>query len=357
MSGTRIGVLLASSVASLIFAFSLPLGVAAQTTGLEVKPAVIEDNVQPGQTYPFSVTITNISSSEQTYTVSTKDIEGLDENGQAIFAQPGQETSYSLSSWIVIPQQPITLEAGETRTVSFVAHVPTQTSPGAHFGGVFFNVAAGKTNGNGAGIGYEVGTVISLQIAGEAIDAERITQFSTDKILYSSPNVTLTTKVENRGNVLSRPHGLIEITDMFGKKVASITVNDNAAPVFPGSVRAYNTFWNDESLAIGRYQAVVSLSYGSDAKSTITAETSFWVIPLKLTAIVLGSLLALIILLVVSVRMYLRAQLRAMGVAKGDDMSFYQKRYGRSGSRIAWFILAVLLLCVILLIVLFVMFA
>src|SRR6185312_101712 len=115
MSGTRIGVLVASSLLGLLAAFGIFLPTAfAQTTGLQIKPAIIEANVKPGDTYNFNITVTNISSDAQTFAVGTKDISGLDDSGKPIFAPAGQETSYSLSTWIPTPSQPITLQAGES---------------------------------------------------------------------------------------------------------------------------------------------------------------------------------------------------------------------------------------------------
>lgn len=343
-----------------LFLTGAPLAFAQASQGLEVKPAVIEDNTTPGATYHFTVTVTNVSSAEHTFTVVAKDISGLDDKGLPVFALPGQETIYSLSSWIQLPQAPITLAAGESKTVSFTVLVPANASPGSHFGGVFFDTSTQQVTTTGSAISVEVGSVINLQIAGNIIEDARIQEFSTDSIIYGSPAVAFTTKVENMGNVLVTPHGVIQITDMLGHQVGTVTVNDSAAPVFPGSVRSYTTSWQGAGFAIGRYQAVLSLSYGTEAKRTISAVNSFWIIPFKLTLIVVGSLLALILIIYLWVRLYLRRQLRSMGItpaAKGGDLGYYGKKYNRNGSRLAFIALAVLFLCIILLVVLFMLFA
>lgn len=355
--------LLAAAIAAVLLgAVAVPLAF-AQTTGgegLEVKPAIIEDKVNPGETYRFSVTVKNISSSPRTLTMSTKDISGLDASGHPIFAPKGQETTYSLSTWIRVPTAPIVLGAGESRTVALTAQVPKNASPGAHFGGVFFDYAAQPQNSNGSAISIQVGDVISLQIAGDIVEDARIRQFSTDRLIYGAPSVVFTTKVENMGNVLERPRGLIQIADMSGKQVASIPVNDALAPVFPGAVRAYAASWNDNGFAIGRYQATLSLSYGDSSKRTISATTSFWVIPFKLTVSVIGGLLLLILLIYLWVRRYLKKQLSAMGVsttAKDADLDYYGRKYNKTGSRLALVTAVVLLLSILLLVILFILFA
>jgi hypothetical protein len=103
--------------------------------------------------------------------------------------------------------------------------VPADASPGSHFGGVFFESKPPQSGSTGAAIGARVGTVISLRIAGEIVEEILLREFSTERFLYDAPPVGFVTKIENRGNTLARPQGGIEITDMFGKKIAEIDVN------------------------------------------------------------------------------------------------------------------------------------
>jgi hypothetical protein len=354
---------IAIAFAGILFAISYaPLASAAEgNEGLKVQPAVIEDKAVPGQTYLFAVTITNISSVERSYTVTTKDINGLDDNGRPVFAPKDQETPYSLSSWIQLPKEPILLKAGESRAISLTANVPSNASPGSHFGGIFFNYTADTEKTTGSAVSYEVGNVISLQIAGTVLEDARLREFSTNRILYGTPDVTFTTKLENLGNILERPRGVVEITNMSGKLVASIAVNDALAPVFPGATRPYVVNWKDEGFAIGRYQAIVSISYGSDAKRTISATTSFWVIPLKLVLTVIGALLVVILGVYFWVRTYIRQKLRGMGstaaAGKEADLSYYGKKYNKTGSRLTIILVVALLASAALLAALFFMFA
>jgi hypothetical protein len=334
--------------------------VAAQgSEGLKVTPAIIEDKVTPGDVYRFSITVTNIAPTTKTFTLSAGDIKGLDDAGNPVFAKDGEEpTAYALSSWITIPEPSITLGAGESRTVPYSVRVPTQTSPGAHFGGVFFDSGTAKPTTTGSAVSMKVGTIISLRIAGDVVEEARLREFSTDKMIYSSPVASFIARVENLGNVLTRPHGLVEITDMWGKKVGSVEVNEGGAPVFPGADRSYLAEWQYDGFAFGRYQAVLALNYGDESRKTISATTSFWVLPLKTMALVVGGLLGIIFLLWISVRMYIRNKLRDMGVSSsGADASLYARRYNKAGSRLIVVVLAVVLLCIVALAALFVMFA
>lgn len=337
---------------------ALPSLASAQTAqGVELKPAVIEDSAQPGQVYHFGITVRNISDSDRTYSFSARDIKGLDSNGQPVFADANEATEYALSSWINLPQTSVSLAAGEMREIPFSVTVPAGASPGAHFGGIFIDAAAGQQQATGAAIGYSVGTIISLKIAGDVVEDAQLREFSTDKFVYGVPTVAFSARVENRSNVLARPHGLVEVSDMFGKKVATLNVNDAAAPVFPGSDRSYRIDWQSDEFAFGRYQAIVSLVYGDSARKTITGATSFWVLPLKPILVVLGVLAALILGLYLSIRSYIRKTLRSMGATPGRMTDHAMARRNASATRMMIFTLAILVFALAFLALLFFIFA
>lgn len=345
--------------ALMLLALAPSLARAQGTEGLKIAPAIVEDRAEPGETYRFTLTITNISDAEQTYYMGAHDIVGLDDSGKPVFAQEGLEQSgYEISSWIRFPESIITLGSGESKQVAFSVQVPSDASPGSHFGGVYFDKRPPQLQTTGAGVGFRVGNVISLRIAGDIAELVQLHEFSTDKLVYDVPDVTFRTKIANAGNVLERPRGFIEISDMRGKQVARVDINDSASPVFPKSDRVYLSQWKTEDFAIGRYQALASIVYGEEGRQTITATTSFWVLPLKLIGIVFGAVLGFVLLVYLLVRAHIRRKLKEMGVSgRGGDINFYAARYQRSGSRLLLFVVVLLLIAIVLLAALFVVFA
>jgi hypothetical protein len=336
----------------------LPGVVFAQSSeGLQITPAVIEDGARPGQDYSFNLKVTNLGETEKTLSISAQDIKGLDDQGKPIFTNEGEKTEYELSTWITLSQKSITLKPKEVRSVPLTVHVPLSATPGAHFGGVFFEVGASQLDENGAAIGYRVGTVISLKIAGDVVEDAQLREFATDKLVYSIPEVLFSIKVANRSNVLVRPHGIIDVSDMFGNKLGSITVNDEGAPVFPGSERSYTSPWAYDGFAFGRYQAVASLVYGEDGRKTISGATSFWVLPLKPILLVGGVLLAAVLGLFFAVRSYVRRTLRAMGASSTRAVDHVASRRERAASRLMMLSLSLFVFALLFLAVLFVIFA
>ena len=162
----------------------------------------------------------------------------------------------------------------------------------------------------GIGIGYQVATIISLRVAGDIAEEAGLREFRTDKKIYGKPEVNFITKIENLGNVIIKPRGPVEITNMFGKKVATLKMNESAAAILPMEVRRFEILWQDNGLALGKYEAVMSLGYGEDGRKTISAALSFWVLPGKFVGFSLGGIALFFLLIVVAVKLYVRRKLR-----------------------------------------------
>ena len=305
-----------STFGFLLFIF-LSLGAidahAQSAAGVQVQPSIIERSVKPGDVLNEKLTLRNVSTVEQTYYLLRKDISGVAENNTPIFAKENiEKTGYELSSWLALKEDPIVLAPGATIQVPVVITVPLTAGPGSHFGSILASVEPPRLRSNGAAVGYEVGTIVSLRVEGNVIESARIRSFSTDKLLYSNskPVVAFTTRVENPGNVLIRPHGILEIFNMFGKKVDTLSVNNSLGGVFPGTTHSYAVTWDNKDFAIGRYQATVSLLYGEPgAETTTSAVVSFWVLPLNVLLPVIAIFGFLVLAVYVGVRMHIRRTL------------------------------------------------
>ncbi len=270
---------------------------AQDNAGITIIPATIEERADPGTTQSHTLKISNESGVDKEYFIYKRDIKGVEGGGVPIFADEGTErTGFELTDWLVLPTEPLKVPAGATVELPVVINVPADASPGSHFGGIFVSAEPPKLRETGAGVGYEVVSVVSIRISGDVIDTARVRSFSTDKLLYGAKNVQFTAKIENQGNIMIRPRGPVTITSMFGSEPVIITVNDNQAGVFPGTMRDINFEWNDEGLGFGRYEAILALAYdGEDGQKTIDASLIFWVFPIK---VMLGFLAGLIIIVV-----------------------------------------------------------
>ncbi len=288
------------------------------SAGVGISPAVIDpaEQFKPGDVRQFSTTVTNLSGIDQTYFLSKRDIVGVQDGGNPIFADTTSEkTGYELSDWVTLNGEEVFVPAGQSRDITFLLSVPQDVSPGSHFGSIVISVEPPKLSASGAGIGYEVANIISIRIAGDVTERARIRQFATDKYIYGSTNVEFSARIENEGNTLVKPTGPLEVVNMFGKRVALLNFNDRQSGVFPKTARSeglrdFTLVWEDETPGFGRYEAVLSLVYGDEGKKqTISSTVTFWILPTNIVFPALGSLAVLFLIVLVSVKLYVRRSL------------------------------------------------
>ncbi len=311
-----------AALAFLMLVLSVPATAQTDVAGIKVKPAITQQRVDPGKTFSGTLTVTNVSQQQQTYYIQKRNISGLTETGQPQFSEQTGANEYGLASWIQLPVTSVTLQSGASKEVPFTVAVPADAQPGGHFGAIFFTQQPPQNTPNGTGVGFEVASIVSIRISGDADDEAQIREFRTDRSLYGTPEVNFTARIENVGNTLVQPVGFIEISDMFGKKVATLPVNDSGAGVFPKSIRQFTQNWKGEGLVFGNYKARLILSYGDQGKKTLSGETGFWVLPKGIIFTVLGTLLGIFLMLVIGVRLYIRSKIgSAAGSARAQAVS------------------------------------
>jgi hypothetical protein len=299
-------------VAALIFSlFFTPSALAqgnAGTAGVGIRPATIEEQIDPGQVKQFSVQLNNLSAEDQTYYLSKRDIIGVKDGGVPIFAEPNSEkTGYEISEWITLEKEEIFIPAGGESTVNFLLEVPEIATPGSHFGSVIVSVEPPEMRSSGASIGYEVANIVSIRVSGDVKEQATMREFSTSRYVYGSTAVDFTSRIENEGNTLVKPNGPLEIYNMFGKKVALLNFNETLAGVFPGTTREFSIEWTDDGIGFGRYEAVLSAVYGEEGKKhTISSTATFWILPMNIILPAAIVLAVALLTLYIGIRIYVR---------------------------------------------------
>jgi hypothetical protein len=304
--------------------------------GVSITPALIEEAVEPGVTYNFSFSLENTSAQEQIFYLSVRNITGVTDGNTPVFAPPRQNpTGLELADWIVLPVSQVLAQPGEGATIDFEIRVPDNASPGSHFGGVFVSVVPPEIDTVGASVGYEVGNIISLRVAGEAEVEASLRQFSTDQYVYSNPIVEFSARLENTGNVLIRPSGPVEITNMFGRTVGQFTFNPDGDGVFPGVTRDYVFNWEYDGTGFGRYEATLSPVYGeAGVNKTLSSTVTFWVLPMNIIGPALGVLAVVLLVTIGLVRLYIRRTLAQYQPA-GRRLARQRRRGGGSSMFLA----------------------
>lgn len=337
-----------------VFLFVLsfaPHAYAQSGAGITLVPASIEERADPGSVISQTLKVTNESDEEKQYYIYKRNIKGVEGGGVPIFAdEESERTGFEITEWIQLPTEQLIVPAYETRDIPITINVPENATPGSHFGAIFVSAEPPKLREIGAGVGYEIASVVSIRINGDILDSARIRSFSTDKLFYSKKNVLFTAKIENQGNILIRPYGPVTITGMFGMKPITFAVNENYAGIFPGTMRDINFEWNSDEFGFGRYEAILALAYdGDDGQKTIDSSLVFWVFPIKAMLLILGAIIAIIALGYFFTQYYInRAVMRAAGGRRIVSQR-YRKQVGVS--RFAFVFTAIMAAIVIFLLV------
>jgi len=326
--------------------------------GIGIKPATIEDAAEPGERKEYSMGVTNLSNQEQVYYVFTRDIIGVENGGVPIYADENTElTGYELTQWVTLDIDEMVVQPGEEKQVEITIDVPEFATPGSHFGGVFISMDPPKLRSTGASVGYQVANIISIRVAGDAIVNAQIRQFSTGNYIYGKSEVDFHARIENKGTVLVRPIGPLEIHNMFGKRVALLTFNESKAAVFPGVTRDdFDITWEDEGPGFGRYQAILSLVYGDQGRqSTISSTVSFWILPMNIILPAIGVLAFVLLAVYISIKVYIRNKLSI--IAGGSRRIVRNKRRNSGVSALLLVTVVMLAVTALFLIILLALFA
>jgi len=300
-----------------ILFFSFSLDTRAQSSdeaGVNISPALVEpdETLDPGSTHQYSITIKNLNNFTQTFYLSTRDIVDVVDGSTPVFADGTEEkTGMELSSWMKVNVDQITLDAGASQQVDFTITVPPDGTPGSHFGSVFISVDPPDIESNGAAIGYKVANIVAIRVTGDAVTDAVIREFSTKRYFNGSKNIDFTARIENKGNVLVRPIGPVEIKNMLGQKVDTIVFNnEQQGAVFPGRLREFQFNWTGQGTGFGRYEAIISPVYGENGvKKTMSSTVTFWILPMKIIGPALAALAVVLLITFVFVRIYIKRTL------------------------------------------------
>lgn len=294
---------------TLVVGLSIATSVSAQEMGVSISPATFDETLDPGTEKQYSISIQNLDAQDQTYYLHTRNISGVRDGGVPVFTQAHTEkTGFELVDWISLPASEIIVPGDGVANFDFTLIVPGDAAPGSHLGGVFFSVLPPEIERSGVAVGYQIASLMHIRVTGDVVEQANIRHFSTQKFLHGSQNVDFKVSIQNTGNVVVRPTGPLEIYNMLGDKVGSVTFNESRSLTLPTSEREYSALnWTGEAVGFGRYQAVLSPSYGeAGAYKTISSSVTFWVLPMRVIGPALGVLVVVLLLLTIFVRLYIR---------------------------------------------------
>jgi hypothetical protein len=292
---------------------------------LEISPPLIEKSIDPGKVLTFSIRIRNITKATLITHATVDDFVAGGEDGQAkVLIDEKEPSPYSFKTWVQDISD-LTLVAGEAKTATVTFNVPDNAAPGGHYGLIRFTGSAPELAGTGVSLNASLGSLVLLNVSGKVtykaslLDLYAAKSNTSGKAsFFEHGPITFVERLQNQGSVHFKPIGTLRITNIFGKETAVLSVNPNGGNVLPASTRRFEEVLNKKFL-IGKYTVEANIQYNGQ---TISKTISFWVIPYKQIAIVLGMLIILFAVFRTSLKKYVK---RAVSKASNPSKPKHKK--------------------------------
>lgn len=303
----------------------LPQSVLAQGSDaltLSIAPSLFDMAAEPGQQWNSQLRVINVNNYELTVYLDVVNFLPNGEGGDGRFVpiEAAETKGQSLAEWFVLPDGPVIVPAGDSVYVPITVTVPFDASPGGHFAAILVGTRPpeGTPEVTRVQTSQVVTSLFFARVAGDIREVGSIREFTTADSILARPEATFELRFENKGNVHLQPQGEIKILNMWGQERGIVPINQNSkfGNVLPESIRKFTFTWEGEwSIAdIGRYTAVATLAYGTEARQFTSSKTAFWVIPFKLLLSILAGLALFIYTVTWLVRRYVRSMLTMAGI-------------------------------------------
>jgi len=276
-------------------------------------------NQSAGSAIKDSLILRNIGNQKETVKLYATDATS-NQSGSFISKQES-DTQKNLGIWTKLELNEVTLEPSQTIYVNFVINIPADATPGEYFGSI---IKEDKTNAlcnqtqtalktehcsSNLQIKTRTGNRIYLNIPGQTIEDIHMSDFKYTQT--SDKEDIFKFSFINKGNISFSPKVIINIYDLFGKKVDSI--DSILGLSMPGTTIEPTLLWKKDG-KIGKFKADINITYLQEDFGSINnlhnsplgekREISFFLIPWTSLITVIILLLAVIIILFIRKRIY-----------------------------------------------------
>ena len=297
-----------------MFALLLCSTLSFSQSSLSIGVAPVSKNLKlsAGETYSDEIVYWNTSQVAKTYKIFVSGFKQIENQpGTAVILTPEEDakTPYSASKWVTVEEDTLTLEPNKNVKLKYTITVPKDATNGEYNVEIFLISESDFTlTGTAAFTNLASGTPILIQVGDEFVENAELLKFITDKNIYEKINITFLARIKNIGDTHIKPTGEIVIENIFRQEVARIPFNKTSQSLMRDTIADYEDSWDQTSyispnkaLAIGPMTAKLIVTYRSyqPGFAVLNAQTTFWIIPWKIIAIIL-----LVIILIIAYNIY-----------------------------------------------------
>lgn len=278
-----------------------PYSVSAQNgaAGITVTPVKDEFVVSPGQSVTRTVRVINPITRSMTLYPRIMNFHTDNDGGKPVFfTEEEKYSTYALSSWATFSKPFLRIEPNEEEKFEVTITAPANAEPGGHYGAILFSTEEPKLDEDVSQIGVVglVGTLLLATVPGDITEKLLLEDFDAPVFLISPP-ANFSARINNVGNIHSKPVGEIKIRNWSGNVVQTLKVNEGNSNVLPESKRRFDNTWEFDWKTIGKFTASLALTYGLPEQQ-LAASRTFIVIPLWLIIAIVALLLIITTLIV-----------------------------------------------------------
>jgi hypothetical protein len=242
---------------------------------LNVWPPKIELTVMPGETRTGIINVDNRGSAVANLVAYITDV-GMERNGNIAFPEGGS-LPYSCEPWLLVNPEQFRLAQGSGQQVRYTLKVPRDAS-GTYLACVFIQTRPeDRPFATGSAISARLGSMLIVNVTGTGTKAAELFSMGTQRS-KDGKQTQVELGIRNKGNVLLRPTGTIEIKSEAGWTVDKVDFNQDKQAVLPLSERLYPIAISP-NVEPGAYRLIATIDYGGrellagEAKINMVAAT------------------------------------------------------------------------------------
>lgn len=240
-----------------ILIFFISSSFAQGILSLNVWPPKIDLNVIPGESRTGVITVDNKGSEKVRVVCYITDID-MDKFGNLLFPEGGS-LSNSCEPWLLVNPEDFTLSQGTNQRVRYTLKVPDDAA-GTFLASIFFQSKPDdKSQITGSQLTVRVGTIFVINVTGTGFKDGELTSLSMNNT--NQDNIAqIELGFKNKGNLLIRPKGTVEIKNDAGWTVEKLMINEDNQAVLPFAERVIRI--PVANIKPGAYNLIATVDYG-----------------------------------------------------------------------------------------------
>lgn len=261
-------------------------------TNITLSPAVIKDDVKPGEKRSDHITVYNKGAVDYDFEVSIAPYSVTNEEYDTSFTVRNERTE--ITDWTKFTNgTKFHLNHGEQIDIPYTIDIPKDALGGGQYATIFAQTVAAQSSGGESGvvISKRVGALLFAKVAGDLFSNIKVVdktveKWSLDRILK------VNFRTSNDGNVDAELDADVKINSLFGKEVFRKKIEHKT--VLPNTTRLFDASWENTPL-VGIYK--VSLDIKIDGKTQSLNQYSL-ICPLWLIILIIVSIILLVLIII-----------------------------------------------------------